>query len=198
MTQAINIAILGASGYTGAELVRLLLNHPHANIQYLSGDSQAGKPMGEVYPQLAWSKLPTLVKPDDIDYSAIDLAFCCLPHGTSQQVIANIPEHVRIIDLSADFRLEDIEQYEQVYGVPHKAPALQKEAVYGLCEFARDKVKKARLIANPGCYPTAATLPLLPLLQKNAIDAEGIIIDAKSSVNMRAFVFRKSCLLTRS
>lgn len=177
----LRIAVLGASGYTGAELLRLLAYHPHVEIVALSGESQAGKPIGEVYPHL--SHLPhTLVKLEDINYSAVDVVFCCLPHGTTQPVLAAVPEHVRIIDLSADFRLHDAAAYKEWYGHPHQALELQQQAVYGLTELARDAVQGARLVANPGCYPTCSLLPLVPLLRAKAIAAEGIIIDAMSGV----------------
>lgn len=182
MTKTINVAIIGASGYTGAELVRLLLGHPQANIALLTGDTQAGKEIGEVYPHLRFKNLPRLVSLDQADFSAIDVVFCCLPHGTTQAVIAKLPAHLKIIDLSADFRLSDPALYAQWYGHAHQAVALQKEAVYGLTEHARADIKKARLIANPGCYPTSASLPLIPLLKAGVIESTGIIIDAKSGV----------------
>jgi len=180
--QKINIAILGASGYTGAELIRLLANHPHANITILTGDSQAGKPMGEVYPHLRFAGLPNLITMEQADLSKVDLVFCCLPHGTTQQVIAALPKNVKVIDLSADFRLEDPESYKEWYGHAHQALELQKEAVYGLTEHAREDVKKARLVANPGCYPTSVQLPLIPLLKDKLIEPQGITIDAKSGM----------------
>lgn len=182
MTARQNIAILGASGYTGAELLRILLAHPHANISVLSGETQAGKPVGEVYPHLSFSGLPALVATQNVNYKGIDLVFCCLPHGTTQEVIAALPAHVRIIDLSADFRLADITAYAEWYGHAHKAPELQKTAIYGLTEIYRKQVKDARLVANPGCYPTSAQLPLMPLLKEKLIDPVSIIIDAKSGV----------------
>jgi len=178
----IKIAILGASGYTGAELIRLLLPHPHAHIALLTGDSQAGKPMGEVYPHLRFAGLPALISMEQADFANIDLVFCCLPHGTTQQVIASLPKHVKIIDLSADFRLEDPATYAQWYGHAHQAVELQKEAVYGLTEHARAAVKNARLVANPGCYPTSVQLPLIPLLKEKLIAPDSIIIDAKSGM----------------
>jgi N-acetyl-gamma-glutamyl-phosphate reductase len=178
----LRVAILGASGYTGAELVRLLARHPHVAIVALTADRQAGKPAAEVFPQLQLLDLPMLSKIDDVDWSGVDFAFCALPHGLTQEVIAKLPRHLKIVDLSADFRLSDIAAYATWYGHEHHAPDLQKEAVYGLTEIKRDAVRKARLVANPGCYPTAAQLPLIPLLEKKLIDPADIIIDAKSGV----------------
>lgn len=179
----VRVAILGASGYTGAELIRFLLRHPRARIVALTGERAAGKPVAEVFPHLAPYDLPALTKIADVDWSGVDFVFCGLPHGTTQEVIAGLPEHVRICDLSADFRLFDVETYAQWYGHAHKAPALQEEAVYGLSEITREAVAKARLVANPGCYPTASQLPLIPLLQAGLIEIDDIIIDAKSGVS---------------
>jgi N-acetyl-gamma-glutamyl-phosphate reductase len=182
-SSSLRIAVLGASGYTGAELVRLLLSHPNAEIRALTAERQAGKAMAEIYPQFAAYELPKTVKIDEVDFSLIDFVFCALPHGTTQEVIAALPHSVRVVDLSADFRLSDIETYAEWYGHAHRAPALQAQAVYGLTEIYRDKVRPARLVANPGCYPTAAMLPLIPLLEAKLIQPEPIIIDAKSGVS---------------
>jgi len=179
----LRVAILGASGYTGAELVRLLSRHPQVALVALTADRQAGKPAAEVFPHLGVQALPTLAKIDEVDWGGVDFVFCCLPHGLTQEVIAKLPRHLRIVDLSADFRLFNVETYATWYGHEHHAPDLQKEAVYGLTEFSRDDVRKARLVANPGCYPTAAQLPLIPLLESKLIDADDIIIDAKSGVS---------------
>jgi N-acetyl-gamma-glutamyl-phosphate reductase len=178
----LRVAILGASGYTGAELVRLLSRHPQVAIVALTADRQAGKPAAEVFPHLQVQDLPTLSRIDELDWGGIDFVFCCLPHGLTQEVVAKLPRHLRIVDLSADFRLTDTEAYATWYGHAHHAPDLQKEAVYGLTEINRGAVRKARLVANPGCYPTASLLPLVPLLAEKLIDADDIIIDAKSGV----------------
>lgn len=178
----LRVAILGASGYTGAELVRLLSRHPHVTIVALTADRQAGKPASEVFPQLVLADLPNLTRIDEVDWAGVDFAFCCLPHGLTQEAVAKLPGHLRIVDLSADFRLTDLDAYATWYGHAHLAPELQQEAVYGLTEVNRDKVRKARLVANPGCYPTAAQLPLIPLLEAGLIVADDIIIDAKSGV----------------
>lgn len=181
------IGILGASGYTGAELVRLLLRHPHVEIALLTADRRAGKAMADVFPQFAPYALPTLAAIDDLDWQALnlDVAFCALPHGTTQKVIADLLKRApatKVVDLSADFRLFDTAAYARWYGHEHASPALQKEAVYGLTEVYRDKVKAARLVANPGCYTTCAQLALIPLLKAKAIDPDEIVVDAKSGM----------------
>jgi N-acetyl-gamma-glutamyl-phosphate reductase len=178
----LRIGILGASGYTGAELLRLLALHPGIDIRLLTADRQAGKPLSEIFPHLGRLELPVPVKVEEADWSEVDFVFCCLPHGTTQEVIAALPRELKVVDLSADFRLADIETYATWYGHAHRAPELQKEAVYGLTELARDEVARARLVANPGCYPTSAQLPLVPLLEAGKIEGEDIIIDAKSGV----------------
>ncbi len=178
----ITVAILGASGYTGAELLRFLIHHPQVKIAALTGDSQAGQPIGDVFPHLAHLGLSDLVRVEDLDTSGIDLVFCCLPHGTTQEIIAGLPDNVRVVDLSADFRLFDLDAYAIWYGHPHQAPKLQEQAVYGLTEHQRDAIQTARLVANPGCYPTASLLPLIPLYQAGLLSDATAIIDAKSGV----------------
>jgi len=179
----VRIAVLGASGYTGAELLRLLLRHPAAKIQAVTAERQAGKAMAEVFPHLAPFGLPDTIRIDAVDWSEIDFVFCALPHGTTQEVIAGLPRGVKVVDLSADFRLRDVAVYAEWYGHEHRAPDLQREAVYGLTELCRPAVRAARLVANPGCYPTASMLPLIPLLAAGQIDPGCLIIDAKSGVS---------------
>jgi N-acetyl-gamma-glutamyl-phosphate reductase len=178
----IKAVIVGASGYTGAELVRILINHKHVDITAMTADRKVGMRMADVFPHLGGLNLPDLVSMDDVDWSNIDICFCCLPHGTTQKLIASLPQNVRIVDLSADFRLSDVAEYAKWYGDVHHAPELQKEAVYGLSELKRADIAKARLVANPGCYPTAAQLPLIPLIKQGKISTDGIIIDAKSGM----------------
>lgn len=177
------IAILGASGYTGAELVRLIATHPNLEIAALAANSKAGQGMGQVFPHLRHLDLPDLVTIDEIDFSGIDLCFCALPHKTSQEVIASLPRDLKIVDLSADFRLRDPADYEKWYGNPHAAPELQKEAVYGLTEFYRDEIAGARLVAGTGCNAATGQYILRPLISAGVIDLDDIILDLKCAVS---------------
>jgi N-acetyl-gamma-glutamyl-phosphate reductase len=186
-TRKAKIAVLGASGYTGAELVRLLLRHPRAEIALLTADRRAGQAMRQVFPQFSPFDLPQLQSIEGIDWAraGLDLIFCALPHATTQKVIkqifAALPA-MKVVDLSADFRLADTAAYARWYGHEHHAPELQRQAVYGLVEVYREEIKRAQLIANPGCYTTCAQLPLIPLLRAKAIDPDEIVIDAKSGM----------------
>lgn len=179
------VAVLGASGYTGAEVCRLAATHPGLDVVALTAERSAGKRFTEVYPHLAASGdgLPTLCTIGEVPWEGVDAVFCCLPHATTQEVIAGLPEDTKVVDLSADFRLKDVAQYAEWYGGEHKAPDLQATAVYGLTELHRDAVKGARLVANPGCYPTSIQLPLVPLLKEGLVLSEDIIIDSKSGVS---------------
>ncbi len=181
--ERIRIGILGASGYTGAELIRLLACHPQADIQVIAGERTAGQPLADVLPHLAMVDVPPLVKIEQVDYASLDAVFCALPHATTQAVVSAMPSSVKVFDISADFRLDNMDTYAEWYGGAHKAPALQNDAVYGLTEFYREQIKTKRIIACPGCYPTTSLLPLVPLLEAGAIDKDRIIIDAKSGVS---------------
>jgi N-acetyl-gamma-glutamyl-phosphate reductase len=192
------VGVLGASGYTGAELLRLLGQHDRVRVEVLTGDRMAGKEIGEVFPHLASQKLPKLVKIEDVDFAALDVVFCCLPHGTTQEVLRDLPHNVKIVDLSADFRLYDPKLYQQVYGHPHAAVELQKEAVYGLTEHYRAKIRETRLVANPGCYTTTAELPLIPLLAEELIERDPIVIDGKSGVSGAGRSLRENLLFSEA
>ncbi len=182
MSDKIKIGVIGASGYTGSDLVRLAVRHPDIEITALTANSHAGKPMHKVFPHLANLGLPDLVRNQEVDWSTVDAVFCGLPHATSQEVIAALPSHLKIIDMSADFRLRDAGTYKQWYGVERTQHELQKQAVYGLSEHYRKDLATARLVACPGCYPTAVLLLLLPLVRQGLIDASDLIIDAKSGL----------------
>jgi len=179
----VRTAVLGASGYTGADLIRLALTHPAIEIAALAANQKAGQTMAEIWPHFApYPQLPRLVKADAIDWSGIDAVFGCLPHAASAALLSTLAG-VRIIDLSADFRLNDAGVYGEWYGVAHPAPDLLPEAVYGLTEHARGQLASARLVACPGCYPTAALLALLPLAEHGLIGARNISINALSGVS---------------
>jgi N-acetyl-gamma-glutamyl-phosphate reductase len=178
-----SIAILGASGYTGAELVRLIATHPGLRITALTGERKAGQSMASVFPFLRHLDLPDLTRIEDVDFGGIDLAFCALPHATSQAVIKDLPRDLRIVDLSADFRLRDPAAYEKWYGKPHAAPDMQAEAVYGLTEFYRDEIRAARLVAGTGCNAATGQYMLRPLISAGVIDLDRIILDLKCGVS---------------
>ncbi len=178
-----NIAILGASGYTGAELIRLIATHPGMKLAALGANSKAGQSMSTVFPHLRHLDLPVLVTIDAINFSDIDLCFCALPHATSQAVIKALPKDLKIVDLSADFRLNDPEAYARWYGGQHDALECQAEAVYGLTEFYRDQIKGARLVAGTGCNAATGQYALRPLIADGVIDLNEIIIDLKTGVS---------------
>ena len=184
-SKKLNIAIVGSSGYTGGELYRLLLQHPAATVTAITSEKSAGQPITAIFPHL--TGLTDLVC-EPLEYAAIakkaELVFLALPHVTSQE--AGFRFHQlgkKVVDLSADYRLADPAVYEQWYEHHHQHPELLKVAVYGLPELHRERIKKASLIANPGCYPTGAILGLAPLITKSWIDPQSIIIDSKSGVS---------------
>ncbi len=187
MSRIAKIGVLGASGYTGSECVRLLLRHPQVEIALLTADRRAGQEMRDVFPQFSPFALPKLVPIEGLDWPALglDLVFCALPHGTTQQVIKDVlgkAPQLKVVDLSADFRLHDTAAYARWYGHEHLAPELQREAVYGLVEVYRDRIRGSRLVANPGCYTSCAQLPLVPLIKAGAVDLDEIVVDAKSGM----------------
>ncbi len=182
MTDKIKAAVIGATGYAGAELVRLLITHPKVEIIGLSSVSFEGQEIADVYPSFKKKNLPTLTSAETAIENA-DVVFASLPHGLSEEIAEKCIENgILFIDLGADFRLESEEEFKEWYKKDFDKPRLHKEAVYALPELFRNKIKDAKIIANPGCYPTAAALALFPALKMGLIKSEGIIIDAKSGV----------------
>lgn len=180
----IKVGIVGGTGYTGVELLRLLACHPGVRVEAITSRSEAGLAVSELYPNLRghYDDL-RFSNPDPERLGACDAVFFATPHGVAHALAGELLEKgTRIIDLSADFRLRDAEEWAQWYGQPHGAPELLEEAVYGLPETQRERIRDARLIAVPGCYPTAVQLGLLPLLESGSIDPGRIIADCKSGV----------------
>ena len=186
MGGTIRIAVLGASGYTGADLVRLAAGHSNIEIAALTANTHAGKSMASVFPHLSVLPLPDLTTWESVDWNGVDAVFCGLPHGTTQKITASVlgtNPGIKVIDMSADFRLRDPQVYSEWYGHSHFAPELQDEAAYGLTESYRDQIRTARLVACPGCYPTAVLTALLPIVSEGLVDSSDIVIDAKSGVS---------------
>lgn len=177
------VAVLGASGYTGAELVRIIATHPGMEIAALSADRKAGQAMADVFPHLRHLDLPVLSTIEQIDFAGIDLVFCALPHGLSQALVRDLPRNLKVVDLGADFRLRDAAAYEKWYGAAHVAMDLQAEAVYGLTEFYRDEIAGARLVAGTGCNAATVQFALRPLISAGLIDLDTIICDLKNGVS---------------
>ncbi|NLM52933.1 MAG: N-acetyl-gamma-glutamyl-phosphate reductase [Firmicutes bacterium] len=180
----LKVAIVGATGYTGRELVHILLRHPHARPYYLTSESFAGQKISDVYPQFRQLCDLPLEKLDLEKVAQCDFIFAALPHGTSVNTVPQLLQTgKKVVDLSGDFRLQDAAMYPQWYGYEHTAPELLQQSVYGLPEVNRVEIAKATLVANPGCYPTGVQLALFPLLAEGVVESEDIIIDAKSGVS---------------
>jgi N-acetyl-gamma-glutamyl-phosphate reductase len=181
----IRVAILGASGYSALELIKILLRHPQVQITALTTRQTEAKHVSEMHPSLAGRldlRLENLA-PVQVAERA-DCVFCCLPHGASAATVAELlPRGKKVVDLSADYRLRDAAEYKKWYGLDHADPQRLSQAVYGLAELYRQQIKSAQIVANPGCYPTSAILALAPFLKAGAISPEGIIIDSKSGVS---------------
>ena len=189
MSEKIKIAVVGASGYTGIELIKILDNHEKAEIKYITSRTYAGKKVREIYPMtLSLKNNSEITFIDEInkkDMGSVDLIFLCLPPGKSMQYVSEIIENFkgRIIDLGADFRIKNEKEYEKWYGSRHILKELLPLFTYGLSEIKRDEIKKANYIANPGCYPTSVLLALAPVLKSRNISIESVNIDSKSGVS---------------
>ena len=179
------VAVLGASGYTGAELLRVLAGHPYFDVVVATASSREGEAVADLYPSLAGAYPELVYGPTDAAAAVgVDLAFCALPHGASQQLVPELLQKVgHVVDLAADFRLKDAALYPTWYGAEHSCPDLLAEAVYGLPELDRQALAGARLVAAPGCYVTAATLALAPLVSSGLVEPAGIVVDAASGVS---------------
>ncbi len=184
MDNRIKCGIVGATGYSGIELLRLLVDHPQAEITVVTSRSESGKAVADLYPNLRGHLELKFQAPDQADLAGCDVVFYATPNGTAMQTVPELlASDVRVIDLAADFRIQDIQEWEKWYGMSHACPELVPEAVYGLPELNREAIRSARLVANPGCYVTSVTLGLMPLLHAKAIDLDSIIADAKSGVS---------------
>jgi N-acetyl-gamma-glutamyl-phosphate reductase len=180
----IKVGIVGGTGYTGVELLRLLATHPHVALLAITSRADAGMPVNQMFPSLRGHVNLSFTHPDEAHLEHCDLVFFATPNGIAmQQTRALLDAGVKVIDLAADFRLQDIATWEQWYGMTHACPDLVGEAVYGLPEANRAQIKTARLVANPGCYPTAVQLGFLPLLEAGVIETGSLIADAKSGVS---------------
>lgn len=181
----VRVGIIGATGYTAYEAIRLLLSHPHVEITVVTSRQDEGLPIASVHPQLT-GRLDLNLSPFDVDDFAqqCDVAFCCLPHGASAETVKQLRAvNCKVIDFSADFRLSSVAEYETWYGVKHPWPEQIGKVAYGLPELFADSLKDADLVANPGCYPTSAIMPLAPLIKAGAIEVDDIIVDSKSGVS---------------
>lgn len=180
----IKAGIVGGTGYTGVELLRLLAQHPQVEIAAITSRQEAGTAVSAMFPSLRGRVSLAFSHPDQAALEKCDVVFFATPNGVAMgQARALLEAGARVVDISADFRIKDIAEWERWYKMKHAAPELVAEAVYGLCEINRDKIRGARLVANPGCYPTAVQLGLLPLVEAGAIDVEHMIADAKSGVS---------------
>jgi len=180
----IKVGIVGGTGYTGVELLRILAAHPEVNLLEITSRSEAGISVADLFPNLRGRIALQFTEPDTQRLSACDLVFFATPNGVAMSMAPQLlAAGVRVIDLAADFRLKNVTEWEQWYQMPHACPDLLTQAVYGLPELNRSKIKSARLIANPGCYPTAISLALLPLIEQGVVDELRLIADAKSGVS---------------
>lgn len=180
----IRVGIVGGTGYTGAELLRLLAGHRQASVVAVTSRGEAGRPVADLFPGLRGRIHLSYIEPDPETLSECDLVFFATPNGTAMEAVpALLDAGVRIVDLAADFRLRDKKLWAAWYGMEHRCPELLEEAVYGLPEINRERIRSARLVANPGCYPTAVQLGFLPLLEAGLVDTDRLIADAKSGVS---------------
>ena len=172
MSKYINVVVAGATGYIGIELIKILLNHPRVRIKNLCAQTFIGKPMHKFDSSLKKKSLPKISKLNDIDFKDVDLLFTALPNGKAQKISQKLNLKVKLIDLSADFRLENPENYKKWYNIKHKSQDLIKQSIYSIPELIKINLKKYRIIACPGCYPTSIQIPLIPIIEKKLINTK--------------------------
>ena len=180
MKDSLNIAIAGATGYVGLELIKILSNHPKAKIIYLCAQKAVGKSINVLDRRIKKVNLPKISEIRKINWNKINILFTALPNGEAQKIAKQIPDNIKLIDLSADFRLNNPKSYKKWYGINHNCKKLIKKSIYAITEFSRHKLYKHKIIACPGCYPTSVQIPLIPLIRKKMINVNNIIVDSKS------------------
>ena len=180
MKDSLNIAIAGATGYVGLELIKILSKHSKAKILYLCATKSIGKKIYDFDKKIIKKNLPKISEIKNIDWNKINILFTALPNGEAQKIAKIMPQHIKLIDLSADFRLKDFRLYKKWYGIKHKCKELLNKSLYAITEFSRNDLDKHKIISCPGCYPTSIQIPLIPLIQKKMINVKNIIIDSKS------------------
>ena len=180
MKDSLRIGVAGATGYVGLELIKILSKHPRVKIIYLCANKSAGKKIYAFDKRIKKKKLPVITKIKNIDWGKINVLFAALPNGEAQKIAKTIPSHIKLIDLSGDFRLKNSKLYKKWYGINHQSKNLINRSIYSVTEFARNNLKNYKIISCPGCYPTSIQIPLIPLLEKKMIDVKNITIDSKS------------------
>ena len=180
MKDSLNIAIAGATGYIGIQLIKILSKHPKVKILYLCGSKSVGKSILSFDKEIKKKNLPNISKVQNVNWKKINILFTALPNGEAQKIALKIPAHVKLIDLSADFRLKDFRLYKKWYGLNHKCKKLINKSIYSITEFSKKNLHKYKIISCPGCYPTSVQIPLIPLIKNNMINTNNIIIDSKS------------------
>jgi len=180
MKDTLKIAIAGATGYVGLELIKILSKHPMVKVLYLCANKSVGKRIYTFDKKITKKNLPIISKIKNINWNNVQVIFAALPNGEAQKIAKIIPQHVKLIDLSADFRLRDSRLYKKWYGINHKCKELIDKSVYAITEFSKDHLDKHKIISCPGCYPTSVQIPLIPLIEKKMINVKNIIIDSKS------------------
>ena len=180
MKDSLNITIAGATGYTGLELIKILSKHPKVKIKYLCAQKFIGKKISFFNKEIRKKNLPKISKIKDVNWNGIDVLFTALPNGEAQKIANNIPKKIKLIDLSADFRIQNASTYKKWYGINHRSRNLIKKSIYSIPEFSKKTIKQYNIISCPGCYPTSIQIPLIPLIGKNIINEKNIIVDSKS------------------